>query len=317
MRAARLRRGSRAWLVAAVTTTLVVGAAVTVAFGEMLGPEREAGSLTTDSSVPAPDAFVIAYNRLPGGPLEWSTYNALAAHIGEALDRPIAIRFVKNIDETCQLLGDGQVDAAFVSIYGYLVSNHGCLVDIVVTPVVGGRKLEAAVFVVCSGSRIVSLEDARENRLVVTEPPSIGGYGYAAWRLDGLGETPESFFGTVQFVQSHEESLQRLCAGQADIACVNRSQLASWPPGIFRIVDSSPEFGMPPMVVSRLVSEEERAAIAQAAYAFDVESAEGVHGSMIERFVYTQPDDYGFARVIVDFQRSLLGAGGGERERNE
>jgi ABC-type phosphate/phosphonate transport system substrate-binding protein len=155
--------------------------------------------------------------------------------------------------------------------------------------------------VVRSDSVFTDLEATRGSRLVATEPPSIGGYGFIAWLLAQDDETPESFFGSVERVVSHEQSLRLLHARAADVACVNRSQLASWPSDAFRIIKTSPEFGMPPLVVSRSVDAGTREALGKAVLGFDVGSDPSAEGSQIDRFVYTDPDAYGFARAVIDF----------------
>ena len=295
------RQASTQWLTVAVMTTALVGVLVLVAFSVMLGRVRaDSTGAAVATSVP-PDAFIISFTRLTGGPLEWSTYSALTVRIGEALGVPVAIRFVKDVDESRMLFQAGELDAAFVSIYGYLQASDDCLVDLVATPVIGGNGREASVVVVRSDSAFTDLEDTRGSRLVATEPPSIGGYGFIAWLLAQDDETPESFFGSVERVVSHEQSLRLLHARAADVACVNRSQLASWSSDSFRVIATSPEFGMPPLVVSRSVDAATKERLRTAVLGFDVGSDPSAKGSQIDRFAYTAPEAYGFARAVIDF----------------
>jgi ABC-type phosphate/phosphonate transport system substrate-binding protein len=297
-------RDSTRLLRVAIATTAIAAAlyvaflaiSMVTLFGPAPSPER-----TAMTERPLKIAMV----RLVGGRAAWPHYVEALDHLGAELDRPVSTMFLQDGERAeAAFEAHTDLDGAFMSIYAYLLARESEPgLTRLVSPIINGHERERAVLVVAAESDYRQVEDLRGGRAALA-PPGVGGSlagnGYARLLLDerGLGSA-EHFFSTVEVGGSQEANLRRVKAGLADVTSVNRTQLASWPPGTFRVIARSQEYGMPPFVLSPRLSDGEADAIIGALLSF--RPAGEVGDDSLERFVTADPDDYEFPLVLLSY----------------
>ena len=194
------------------------------------------------------------------------------------------------------LVRGGQTDIALVTVGTYLDLEATGDVALVAAPVVAGQARDAAVVVVSERSEVQTLEGLRGRTVVLTEG-SLSGDKYAQWLMRENGTTIGDFFGSVLNAESQDTALADVDGGRAAAAFVRRSGLASWPEGAFRIVASSPEFGMPPVVARADLDPALVERIRASLLGFDAAS-ELPPSTLLERFERAAAEDYRFARTL-------------------
>jgi len=280
----------------------IVSSVVITSFFVADGP---ASATVTAGSVQTGEALTIALARTPGGSREWRTYASAIRRMGEAVGRPMHLRYVDSRAEMVELLRTGSVDAAFLCTYCYLQVADEPGVTLVAAPVIAGHSKDAAVLVVTADSAYATLADLRGHRVGVTEPTSLAGYAYLRWLATSQGiESADAFILVPR--DSQEQSIRALTAGEVDAVVVNRSQLASWQDAGLRVIATSPEFGMPPFVTGRTIDAATRDTMQLALLAMRPSSE--VTPTSIQGFVTPVSRDYDFARTLERYAGPMEGA---------
>jgi phosphonate transport system substrate-binding protein len=228
-----------------------------------------------------------------------------------ALRLGMDVEFVqrKSYREVNDLLLSGQVDAAIVCTGGYLeLEKRGPgRIELVAVPVVGGITTYHSYVIVPAASPARSLAELAGKRFAFTDELSLTGRGYVVERLAARRTTPASFFGSVQLTRSHDRSIEVVAKGLVDGACVDSvvfdAMVAAQPElaGALKVIDRSPPFGSPPVVVATTLPAERRAAIREALFALsrDPEGRRALAASGFEGFSPVTPSHYDGARVVM------------------
>jgi ABC-type phosphate/phosphonate transport system substrate-binding protein len=300
-------RGSSRLLWLAIAATVAVGAL----YAAFLGTSMTTLGRAADTAAPTDTArspLTVAMVRLVGGRAVWPHYVEALDHLGAELDRPVNTMFLYDGERAESIFGERpDLDGAFMSIYAYLLAlelEPG--LTRLVTPVIDGHEQEQAVVVVRADSDFKEIADLRGTRAALVRPDvggSLAGNGYTRLLLDegGFGSA-ERFFSTVEVGRSQEDNLRRVKDGTAEVTSVNRSQLASWPPGTFRVIARSQEYGMPPFVISPSLSDAEADTIIGALLGFV--PTDGAGDTPLEGFVIAHPDQYEFPLVLLSYAQS-------------
>lgn len=245
----------------------------------------------------SPQDTFASYSRL---------FKLLATKLG------VEVEFVqrRTYREVNDLLATGQVDAAIVCTGGYLELERGFpgRVELLAVPVVDGASTYHSNLIVPADSPVRALSDLAGKRFAYTDELSLSGRAYAIHLLRQRKADPRRFFGTVQFTQSHDRSVEAVAARVVDGAMVDslilEGMIARRPAlgKAIRIVESSPPFGAPPVVVSTAVPAERRAAIRDALLALDRDpaAAEALAAVGIQRFARPPPTLYDGARAVME-----------------
>lgn len=288
--------------VTTVTMTLVFGALI-------LNAVRDSRSSATEDLDQPGRPLTIAVVRLVGGWAAWPSHMDALQHISRSLDRPVHVKFLAPGERAEEIFSENDhVDAAFMSTFAYLIAREKYEnMTHLATPIVSGHASEQAVLVVSAESPYMSVSDLQGKRLALS-PPGVGGSipgnAYARWVLyqRGLG-TAEEFFGVVDERFTQDLNLRRVLNGLADATSANRSQLASWPQGSFRVIEYSHEYAMPPFVVSPKLSDAEAEKIINALMTYRSDSEDDLIGG----YTRPKPEDYDFPNELLSFARDRSG----------
>lgn len=239
--------------------------------------------------------------RTPGGPAEWATMARVFAHMQRELNRPIVVHYALTSDDQIRMFKTGKLDIALMSTLAYLDLEETGLIEVVAIPTVRDRPLDAAVVVVKRDAHATSIEDLRDMRFAIS--PDLAGASFVYWLLDQAGIDPVGFFAeTPAGVQ--DENLVKVANGEVDGTSVRVSALAHWPEDTFRVIEQSPDLGMPPIVVNTSLDGETTALIR--ASLLDAASRGVLPAkSVITGFRAPGDTDYEFARELDSIKRGL------------
>ncbi|GBD85898.1 phosphate-import protein PhnD precursor [bacterium BMS3Abin02] len=210
-----------------------------------------------------PLRIAVAAILSPEGNIE--NYGALADYLSSKLERPVEIVQRRTYQEINDLLKSGEVDVGFVCTSAYVAGHDQFGLRLLVAPEIEDRTVYYSELIVPYDSTAKDMSDLRGVVFAFTDPISTTGRIYPTYLVEQLGETPETFFARTFFTYSHDRAIKAVAAGVADAAGVDSlvldyalrrdPNLASQ----IKVIDRSPAFTIPPVVVSPDVSPRQAA----------------------------------------------------------
>jgi phosphonate transport system substrate-binding protein len=182
-------------------------------------------------------------------------YRELVDYVGEKLGREVVFKQRRTYAEVNELIAQGELDLAFICSAPYVEAHDKFDAQILAVPVVRGETVYRSYTIVRAGSGIDSLKQLRGKRFAFVDPMSNTGYLVPKYWLVKLGESPDSFFSSYTYTDSHDNSMQAVTEGFADGAAVDSlvyDFLQSRGSDLVRntrIIQRSEPFGIPPFVV--------------------------------------------------------------------
>ncbi len=169
---------------------------------------------------------------------------------------PVAFIQRQTYREVVDLLLAGELDAAWLCGYPYVV--HRQEVDLLSVPLFQGEPRYQSYLIVPAGDEQTrSLTDLKQKVFAYSDPDSNSGYLYPQVQLITEGIQPRHFFAKTFFTWSHREVVKAVAEGVAHAGAVDGyvwETLALNEPELTRrtrVVDKSPSFGFPPLVVKK------------------------------------------------------------------
>jgi phosphonate transport system substrate-binding protein len=251
----------------------------------------------------APLRVAVAAILSPEGNIE--SYGAFAEYLAQGLGRPVELVQRRTYGEINTLLASGGADLGFVCTSAYVVGHDDFGLSLLVAPEIGGEVVYRSALIVGEGSGISSMEGLRGAVFAFTDPMSLTGRMYPTSVVESLGETPETFFARTFFTYSHEEAIEAVATGVADGAGVDSLVLdyvlATDPDLPIEIVAESPDFAIPPVVASPLLSAEQRAEISTFLLELHKQgdAAAALAAMGVDRFVEIEDVAYDGARSVM------------------
>ncbi|MFZ5762722.1 MAG: phosphate/phosphite/phosphonate ABC transporter substrate-binding protein [Thermodesulfobacteriota bacterium] len=206
-----------------------------------------------------PDALRVAVSAVlsPTGTTE--SYQPLIAHLQRKTGLPVTLVQRKTYQEVNELLARAAVDVGFICTGAYRDAARRQSMELLVVPRINGKITYRSLIIAPASGPFQSFADLRGKRFAFTDPLSNSGYHYPLSLLQRLGEKPETFFSRTFFTYSHDRSIAAVADGLADGAAVDSlifasvSQRTPKTAGQVAVIDQSPEFGIPPVVVPRIL----------------------------------------------------------------
>jgi phosphonate transport system substrate-binding protein len=235
------------------------------------------------------------------------SYSDLAAYLGRKLNRPIELVQRRTYKEVNDLVATAAVDLAFVCTSAYIEGKAEFGMQLLVAPQINGDVTYRSVQIVPSSSTAESIADLRGKVYAFTDPISFSGRVYPTYLVQQLGSEPESFFDRTFFTYSHDRAIQAVAEGIADGASVDSLVLdyaLARDPLLhtrIRIVDTSPAFGIPPVVVAPDLPPRQRLELQEVLLGMNVDQ-EGVAilaHLAIDRFVAVDDSLYDSVRILT------------------
>lgn len=191
----------------------------------------------------------------------YRAYLALIRHLEQKSGIPMRVVYPGSYRAAQQWVEAGEADLAFTCTGMFAGGRNRSAFVLLATPVAGGRVTTRSLILVPEGSPARSAEDLREGDFAFVDDLSLTGYQYPISRL-GRGERLPV---KAVFTGSHESSIRLVALGRVAGAGVDAAAFAQFSAAHpseaakVRVLEESPEFGMPPVVVSDRVPVEKRA----------------------------------------------------------
>ena len=241
----------------------------------------------------------------PKGTLE--SYSPFLSYLEQKLNRPVELIQRRTYLEVNDLIEHGEVDLAFVCTSAYVQGHDTFGMELLAAPQVDGKTTYNSLLIVPSESSAQSMADLRGKVFAFTDPISLSGRVYPTFLVKQLGFTPEEFFARTFFTYSHDEAIRAVAGGLADGAAVDSLvyQFAvTRDPSLkekVRVIHTSPDFGIPPVVVSPFTRPQVKAELQALllGMADDPDAAQALSSVGIERFVSIEDSAYDSVRALV------------------
>jgi len=241
----------------------------------------------------------------PKGTLE--SYSPLLKYLEAKLNRPVELIQRRTYLEINDLIEHGEVDLAFVCTSAYVQGHDTFGMELLAAPQVDGKTTYNSLLIVPADSPAQSMDDLRGKVFAFTDPISLTGRVYPTSLLQQLGFTPEEFFARTFFTYSHDEAIRAVASGLADGAAVDSlvyEFAITRDPSLkekVRVIHTSPDFGIPPVVVSPFTRPQVKAELQSLllGMADDPAAREALSILSVERFVLIEDGAYDGVRALV------------------
>ncbi len=182
-------------------------------------------------------------------------YDDMLNYLGKQLGMPIEIIQRKTYAEANDLVRAGSADMAFVCTYAYALGHDEFGMQLLAAPVIQGQTTYNAYIITNKDSTINSFAQLQGKTFAFTDPLSNTGTLYPLALVKSLGSTPDNFFSKYFYTYSHDYAIQAVADKLADGASVDSTvynYLRDTNSPIIskvKVIQISPPFGMPPVVV--------------------------------------------------------------------
>jgi phosphate/phosphite/phosphonate ABC transporter binding protein len=183
-------------------------------------------------------------------------YQEILNYIGDKLNNRIQLIQRKTYNEINDLMLQGEIELAFICSGPYAMGREKFGFEALATPLVREKPFYQSYLIVNKESPFQKLSDLRGHIFAFTDPDSNTGYLVPKYWLSEMGEQPESFFSTVNYTYSHDNSILAIARSLVDGATVDGhiwEYYHSRNPthtSQTRIIKKSELFGSPPLVAS-------------------------------------------------------------------
>ncbi|GIV76940.1 MAG: phosphonate ABC transporter substrate-binding protein [Litorilinea sp.] len=234
------------------------------------------------------------------------SYGALVRYLGQRLGRPAQLIQRKTYAEVNQLLAEQEVDLGLVCTSAYVEGHDHFGMELLAAPVIQGQTVYHSVLIVPAASPAQTLADLRGATFAFPDPMSFSGRVYPTFRLQQVGERPETFFRRTFFTYSHDRAIEAVAEGIADAAAVDslvldyalrrQPELAAR----IRVLHRSEPFAIPPVVVPPGMLPRQKALLQELLLTMhqDPEGRAILQALNIDRFVPIEDVAYDAVRAI-------------------
>ncbi len=241
----------------------------------------------------------------PKGTIE--SYAPFLNYLEEKLNRPIELVQRRTYLEINDLIEHGEVDLAFVCTSAYIQGHDSFGMELLVAPQVNGKTTYNSLLIVPADSQAQSMADLRGKVFAFTDPISLSGRVYPTSLVQQLGAVPETFFARTFFTYSHDEAIRAVAAKVANGAAVDSlvfEYALARDPSLaqkVRVIHTSPDFGIPPVVVSPFTRPQVKAElqVLLLGMANDPAARAALSAIEVERFVLIDDSAYDGVRALV------------------
>ncbi len=230
-------------------------------------------------------------------------YGPLKAYLSSRLAMPVEFVFRKTYAETNELLRVGDAHVGIVCSGAYVRGKDRFGLQLLAAPVTKRGPVYYSYIVVRADSKIERFEQLRGRSFAFMDPMSNSGCFYPRYLLARMGVREDEFFSRTFFTHSHDNSMRAVADGLADGAAVDSlvyQQLLAENPHLrprLKVIQTSPPFGISPVVASPRVSPKLRDRLRSVLLAMgdDPEAASALAALAIVRF--QPPADHAYDSI--------------------
>ncbi|MEW6401320.1 MAG: phosphate/phosphite/phosphonate ABC transporter substrate-binding protein [Chloroflexota bacterium] len=241
----------------------------------------------------------------PKGTVE--SYSPFLSYLEEKLNRPVELIQRRTYLEVNDLIEHGEVDIAFVCTSAYIQGHDTFGMELLVAPQVSGKTTYNSYLIVPASSNAQSMEDLRGKVFAFTDPISLSGRVYPTYLVQQIGFKPEEFFARTFYTYSHDEAIRAVASGVADGAAVDSlvyEYAIARDPSLadkVKIIHRSPDFGIPPVVVSPFTRPQVKADLQSLLLDMsnDPDAQDALASIGVESFVMIEDSAYDGVRELI------------------
>jgi phosphonate transport system substrate-binding protein len=187
--------------------------------------------------------------------IDWQTY------LTQRLSQPVEFVQRHTYREIVDLLLKGDLDAAWLCGYPYV--RHRNELKLLSVPLFRGKQTYHSYLIVpSSDTKTQNILELKNKVFAYSDPDSNSGYLYPWVNLINRGIEPQHYFRKTFFTWSHRGVVKAVADGVAQGGAVDSyvwETLAEKEPELTRrtrVVSKSPEYGFPPMVIRRGLTQQ-------------------------------------------------------------
>jgi phosphonate transport system substrate-binding protein len=239
------------------------------------------------------------------------SYQPLLDYLSARLGRPVELVQRRTYAETNDLVESGYVDMAFVCTSAYIAGHDKFNMELLAAPQVNAAAVYYSLLIVPAYSSVQNIADLRGKAFAFTDPMSNSGRVYPTYLVQQMGSTPDRFFMRTFYTYNHDDAIRAVAEGLADGAAVDSlvydfaiardPELARQ----VRVIQRSPAFGIPPVVVSPKARPQLKATLQNLllAMAYDPAGVAALQALGVERFVRIDDTAYDSVRQLIKITR--------------
>ncbi len=243
------------------------------------------------------------------------SYHDLMGYIAHKLGMEVDLVQRRKYEEINDLLKNNLLDIAFVCTGAYVKGHEDFGMELLVAPVVNGESFYYSYVIVPADSPVRSLEGLKGKTFAFTDPMSNTGKLVPTYKLALMNQSPERFFRSTVYTYSHDKSIEAVARNRVDGAAVDSlvwEYMNRKDPGLTsrtRIVYRSEPYGIPPIVVSRLLAPGVKRKLRDIfLHAHEEEEGRKILGEiMVDRFVVVDDRIYDSVRAMDKWVCSRAG----------
>jgi phosphonate transport system substrate-binding protein len=236
-------------------------------------------------------------------------YQDTIDYMADKLGMPVDMVYRKTYDEMDRMLEKGEVDAAFICSSPYVEDKRKFGAELLVVPQVDNTVFYKSYIIVHKDSDIRTFEGLKGKTFAFTDPKSNSGKLYPVYRLAKEGHSPEDYFKKYIYSYSHNKSVELVAKKVVDGAAVENliyhfiDKKGSPYVNQTRIIEKSPDFGIPPMVTTPKVSTFLKEKIKEVLVRMheDRIGRKILSEMLIERFIEASDSNYDSVRAMESF----------------
>lgn len=200
--------------------------------------------------------FAFAVSAMTSPATTFKHFNEFTEYLAIKLGRPVVMKQRRTYAEINQLLWNDDVSMAFTCTGGFLDGRRNFDLEFLATPIVHGKNTYQSFVIVRKDNPATSIADLRGTIFAFTDPLSLTGRIYPTATINSMGFKTNDFFKKTFFTASHDKSIDAVAHGVATAAAVDSiifNSLMQVPGSVahrVKVIQRSPLFGMPPVVVS-------------------------------------------------------------------
>lgn len=238
-------------------------------------------------------------------------YRKFLDYLSAELEIPVEYIDKEDYATINSMLKQREVDVAFVCGGPYVDGKKDFGLKLLVAPKAYGGTVYYSYILAGKNSKYRTFKDLRGRKFAFTDPLSNTGKLVPEYMLSRMNETPDSFFREYIFTYAHDKSIKAVARGLVDGAAVDsliweyENKKNPEFTSRTRIIQKSPPFGIPPVVV-RPGLDEKLTKRMKRVFLEAHKNARGrriLQGMMIEKFVPIDDAAYDSIRMM---KRSLL-----------
>jgi len=190
----------------------------------------------------------------------FNIYGKLIDYVAKHAGHSISVSQRRTYEEVNKMLENSEVEFAFICSGAYVYESKN--VKLLAIPIVKGKNTYNSYIITQKNSKINNFLQLRNHSFAFTDPLSNTGRMYPLNKLYKYGINKKKFFSKTIYTHAHDLSIQIVNAGIYDAAAVHSlifDYIKEHEPDKvknIKIIDKSPDFGMPPIVAPKNFCDE-------------------------------------------------------------